>query len=192
MVDYFSDILELKKGTLKTTSDLLLRPSTLIRDYLYGKTLPYQNPFKFLLSLIGVSLFVQLFIAKSPGESLYVQAFNLSLVVLLAGAAWLVFRKEKYNFFEHLIVSGFAVAKITLLALLNQIVYFLCLQIHLNIPYQKAIELGIVAYAVLRLNTGAYQESQWVLPKSVLIVLGSFLVNLLLTLVGDVVWKIWF
>jgi hypothetical protein len=135
------DALNLERGFPSTLVALALRPGEAIRDYLSGRTLPYTNPFKYLLVWVALStLFTAWFDLLSRG---FVDAFpdpdapgaatsylvmevlapfyNLALlfgVPFMALFSRMLFRRAGYNLAEHMVFNGFVYGQQTALFVL--------------------------------------------------------------------------
>jgi hypothetical protein len=132
---------------LHTTRDLLLRPGSVFHDYLAGRRKRYYNATNYFLLVASLATFVTLqfrsFDAKASIEKwteLYAQMgipsgdnefgmlimdwlmthYNIAMLLTLPFLAWssyLLFRKRKLNFGEHMLLHFFAYSVINLLLL---------------------------------------------------------------------------
>jgi hypothetical protein len=100
--------------------DLAVRPGRVAREYVQGRRRKYFNPFTFVLVVVGVASLAMAaagfvnFRGTAPANP--VSAFlqrNVNLVILaqlplLALFAGLLFRAERLNFAEHLVLASYA------------------------------------------------------------------------------------
>lgn len=128
----FEGVLQINKGFLYTAKSLLLSPAKSLKDFFTGKRKKFFKPFSFLLvcgtiylissKLFGNVTFIDDFVtgvkngAKDyPDESINLTLLDffannqtyilLATVPLFSIASFLLFRKSKYNFSEHLIFN---------------------------------------------------------------------------------------
>lgn len=128
----FHDILHgtfhFEKGMLFTAKQALLRPGKAALDYISGKRVNYYNTFYFILILIGatvlISHYFKDFLSNMTMESDVNGEMNLAgqklddifskfgkiliflTVPLTALNSYIVFKREKLIFSEHIIISG--------------------------------------------------------------------------------------
>lgn len=134
--------LRINKGILYTIKELIIRPGVTINNYIIGKRAMYSNPLA-LLILSGVLYNLALYYFDySPIENTdqnneideYIpisQWFSknysnilLSFVPFYALASFLIFRKNGYNYIEHLVINSYLIgAKTFILLLLFPLVY---------------------------------------------------------------------
>lgn len=127
-------ILPVDRGFLYTIKHLMTRPGSMLREYLEGKRVQYIHPFQFMLLISAISLlffsqqdFEQGFQSgfeqtsnKAASEQFRKQimdfffanfsAFLLSVVPFLAAFSRLFYRKNDYNFAEHLVINCYLMA----------------------------------------------------------------------------------
>ncbi|HTL07676.1 MAG TPA: DUF3667 domain-containing protein [Chitinophagaceae bacterium] len=159
------------KGFLNLLLQLFVRPGVVAREYiLEKKRKKYYNPFQFILIIGSIAAFVAInthfaettMEAMGPGTvtsqrvlnfqhaiSKYMGKYYNFLVLLqlpfFALGSFLVYRKYKYNYAEHLTLQTFITAQSTILGMLTMIligtigktgVYFSFLMAPLNMGYQ--------------------------------------------------------
>jgi hypothetical protein len=121
--DVLHGVWHLDKGILFTIKAILTRPGKAAYDYINGKRINYYNVFYLILIFIGLNiLLVNLQHQVNPADRLvtagdaknfynflvgHLKVFLFSIVPLSAFCSWLVFKKLKFNFAEHLIIGGF-------------------------------------------------------------------------------------
>jgi len=119
--DLLHGVWHLERGILFTAKEAIVRPGKASLDYIGGKRIRYYNVFYLSLILIGIAIII-----SHLGQSVQTQGDNaqskefieffskniklivLGIVPLMAINAWLLFRKMKLNFAEHIIAAGFA------------------------------------------------------------------------------------
>ncbi|HEX8694619.1 MAG TPA: DUF3667 domain-containing protein [Longimicrobium sp.] len=165
-----TDALDLNKGLLFTAWSLLRDPGRVVRDYVAGRTVRYTNPVKYLLIVVTlvVLVYVQMGaldammaalkpgtdpsaeLAKNPMGSWMVGHLNVMMLVglpFLAVASWLVFRRARLNYAEHLIFNLYVYAQQSLMSLLLVTPLFAAGQVVPGIVVQCLITLGYYAWA---------------------------------------------
>ena len=160
-------ILDYDRGLWPTLRDLFVRPGTLITNYLEGQRVRYYQPFKLLLVLAAIGAFITLqsgaFSAETFLETIpederqselalifadVLQAFGRFFTVFMflsvpayALFSWLFYRKNRYNFTEHLFLMGYYVCFTTILyVLFTPIMFF---------PPPPAIRAGLGLFVLL-------------------------------------------
>ncbi len=137
----FQSIFNFDKGLWPTTWLMFRNPGRVISGYLNGITLPYFHPFRFVffwltaqvlfLAATGIyadyqnELNLQMNGGAIPPELMdllglfyaYMNIWFLLALPFLAFGSWLVFRKQHYNFAEHLVISAYAYGGITFIGL---------------------------------------------------------------------------
>ena len=140
-------ILNYDKGIINTSKELFVRSGHSIREYIAGKRVTHIKPIASVFILIGVlSLLYNHFHINTfntgawrdftagfngePGElKIDIQVLNefknnnfelveLFYLPLYAFASYLVFKKYKYNYVEHLVLNAFLTAQKLIIALL--------------------------------------------------------------------------
>jgi len=124
-----------EKGMLFTAKQALLRPGKTALDYISGKRVNYYNIFYFILISIGIIALLYHFLAtdstlKSQDEmnaagekvdyifSTYGKFLIFSIVPLTALNSYVLFKRKKLNFSEHIIISGVLLLGIFLILIL--------------------------------------------------------------------------
>lgn len=143
---FFSSVMNLERGLLFTTFEFLRRPQKVTSDYLNGRTQPYFHPFRYVF--IWTTL--QLLLAFSTGmmeaiqESVvqgqmtnaqqqeamnkinsYMSPILMASIPFLALTTYLLFRRPKYNYAEHLIYNSYAYGTVTFAGFLVILIYLL-------------------------------------------------------------------
>ncbi|MEO6978288.1 MAG: DUF3667 domain-containing protein [Mucilaginibacter sp.] len=132
-----SQVLSFDKGILYTSKQLFLRPGESIREYLAGKRVTHIKPIALVILLTGVFALLYGVLGintlnsdawkgleegfnEGPKSELsidikaindfknnHIDLIELTLLPLYSMASFIVFRKYKYNFAEHLVLNGF-------------------------------------------------------------------------------------
>ncbi len=133
MHDLLHGFWHLDKGILYTLKQTFIRPGLAAMDYIGGKRTRYYNVFYLTLIILGLNLLVVHYIHKyNPpkvadidGDGLILYQFItenikyiiLCLIPLFALNGFILFRKLKLNYAEHMIIAGFALLGCTVIAL---------------------------------------------------------------------------
>lgn len=121
--DIIHGVFHFEKGMLFTAKQTLLNPGKAALDYISGKRVNYYNIFYFILISIGVITLLYHFLTNGnkttnssemnmAGEKIdyiftsYGKFLIFSIVPLTALNSYIVFRRKKLNFSEHVIISG--------------------------------------------------------------------------------------
>lgn len=130
--DIKSVFLHYNKSIFYTTKQMFLRPGLMARDYIEGKRIPYYHPFSYLLFVAGILVFLYhsfdirfvLDSGSKVGEALntwtkshYVSTMLLTVPVM-ATCTYIAFRREGYNYIEHLFMNTFFACQRMLLQIL--------------------------------------------------------------------------
>lgn len=165
-----SDALDLNRGLLFTAWSLLRDPGRAIRGYVAGQTVRYTNPVKYLLIVVTlvVIVYVQMGvldamiaslqpgkdlaaeIAENPMNAWMVGHLNVMMLAglpFLAVGSWLVFRRARLHYAEHLIFNLYVYAQQSLLSLLLATPLLATGQVVPGLVVQTAITLGYYAWA---------------------------------------------
>jgi Protein of unknown function (DUF3667) len=130
-------IFHIDKGFFFTFKELMVRPGHTIREYLEGKRVSHFRPLAYLLLLSTISTLVQKacfyfqqkeLLAKGIQSTIhqsffsqYISLFFMLMIPVMSLASWLVFRYQKYNFWEHLLLETFIVAQFNIVLMLMYI-----------------------------------------------------------------------
>lgn len=124
-----------EKGMLFTAKQALLRPGKTALDYISGKRVNYYNIFYFILISIGIIALLYHFLAtdstlksqdemNAAGEKIdhifttYGKFLIFSIVPLTALNSYVIFKRKKLNFSEHIIISGILLLGVFLILIL--------------------------------------------------------------------------
>lgn len=137
--DLLHGTFHIEKGMLFTAKEAMTRPGKAALDYISGKRVNYYNVFYFILILIGLNILLTHYYneialkidpsrtlspsmneaGKSIGELLskYAKFFIFALVPINALNSFLIFKRQKLNFSEHIIISGILLLGILIISL---------------------------------------------------------------------------
>ena len=167
-------VLHVDKGFPYTFYQLVKRPARALDEYLSGRRVSYDRPFSYVLIMSAISVliisrirsFMQQ-LQNHTGESLphtsflsHYQAVFIFLMIPLAGAiTWLVFRKSKYNFWEHILINTYLAAQLNVLLVLISVFSLLKYLITGSAGYSITVFMtGFMLYYALTfsglMNTG--------------------------------------
>jgi hypothetical protein len=121
--DLVHGMFHIEKGLFFTILQIAKRGGNTAKEYIAGKRVRYYNVFYLSLILLGFNILLSFFQKSIKPESAmqitgtavtfvdylarHVKLIVLTLIPLLAMNTWLVFRKNKYNFAEHMVAAGF-------------------------------------------------------------------------------------
>lgn len=122
-------IIHIDKGIFFTIKELILKPGITIKNYLAGKRISHFKPFAFLFIMATIYAVVAKYSnsgtvfndidikAEDDADMIISEAFEwikdhyaYTIVFLLpftALSTYIVFRKNDYNFFEHLVINAY-------------------------------------------------------------------------------------
>lgn len=146
--EFLHGVLHVDKGVFYTMKELTLRPGVALRDYLDGKRIRFFKPFSYLFILSTVYIVLMQFLkisiadisvqsagTQSGDEELARVAENLtsmiinfinnhyaliSLLILpvMALCTFILFRKSRFNYGEHLIINSYISGHMILLSII--------------------------------------------------------------------------
>ncbi|WP_396142609.1 DUF3667 domain-containing protein [Flavobacterium sp.] len=152
--DFLHGLFHVEKGMLFTAKESLIRPGKAALDYIEGKRVRYYNVFYFILLLIGLNLFLSNYYdqlaeiynghsTENRNDALgiklehfftdYAKILIFSFVPLFALNSFILFRKRKLNFSEHIIIAGITFLGILLINTLDSIISFLDFTVNFEI-----------------------------------------------------------
>ncbi|MCC9071463.1 DUF3667 domain-containing protein [Flavobacterium sp. F-65] len=120
------------KGVLYTAKQLLTRPGASIREFLEGKRVKHFKPLSLVIILatiygllyhsFHINIFNEVDLGNSPNEKVIFEKINewmsshfawatLITIPFYALATLITFRKQGYNFIEHLVLNSFLAAQ---------------------------------------------------------------------------------
>jgi hypothetical protein len=134
-------VLHIDKGFFYTFKELIVRPGHSIREYLDGKRVRHFRPLAYLLLLSTLSTLVNKachyltekeYLAKGVKITIegsffshYISLFFMIMIPIMSLASWFVFRYQKYNFWEHLLLETYIVAQFNIALIVIHIATYL-------------------------------------------------------------------
>lgn len=143
--DLLHGVWHIERGIVFTIKQALLRPGTAALEYISGKRIKYYNVFYIILVIIGLTLLVNsiydnmLFeyfkIKNEPATSAqakdidkflgdYAKLIIYAFVPLFAFNSFILFKRKKLNFSEHLIIAGMIFLGVIFINFLFELLYF--------------------------------------------------------------------
>lgn len=126
--DFLHIIFHIDKGILYTVKELALRPGHSIREYIQGKRVKHFNYLSLLVVLVGLGQILYqypILHVQDSGVSEGMSSFSawydrnlsefpklvkLAQIPVFALITWLLFRRAKLNFAEHLVLNAYIMA----------------------------------------------------------------------------------
>ena len=130
-------ILHVDKGLPYTFKQLITHPAKALREYLEGKRVRFFRPFGYVVIMSAVCsllinqirLLIQNVQVKRTGETIiqhpsffshYQSAFIFLMIPFVSICTWLVFKRNRYNFWEHALINSYLAAQLNVLLVLIQ------------------------------------------------------------------------
>lgn len=169
-------ILHVDKGFPYTFRQLIVRPAKALEEYLAGRRVMFNRPFGYviIMSALGALLtgqvrslirYVQL---KRTGEVLeqhesffthYQSVFIFLMIPLATLCTWIVFRKNRFNFWEHVLVNTFMAAQLNVLLVLIQLFSLVKYLVSGSARYSFTLFLtGFMTYYAITFSGLMYKE----------------------------------
>jgi len=184
IVSNVKSLIEFDKGFFHTFWILLSQPGKLIRDYLNGKSRPYNNPIRFFFSVIALIYLLEVayrFYVSRQLEKEFVlsdlddqleytfNTFNLTIVLFTALFNYTLFR-SKFNFTEHLTIMLYQLSMYYFLALIIvQLFYFGLFESFAGQTFMILMILVVVPFIAFRFSLQVFKG------KKIIIILKSIL-----------------
>ena len=110
-------MLDLERGFFPTAVALTHAPGRVVRDYLAGRTLPYSDPFGYLLITFAAFALLSGWLPGvfSGGGGPENRFFTLLLIPFVAAVSRLLFHREGLKYAEHLAAAMFLCGHVVLL-----------------------------------------------------------------------------
>ena len=209
-------ITNLEKGFWYTTLMLFKNPGQVAREFLSGATIRYFNPFRFLVIWMSITAFINLstnlleravnasneFFAKPGEEGLqmtpemlenankfmeYMPLVALIFIPFLALMSYWVFKKEGYNFAEHVVAMMYFYTAFSILNLAWFLLYF---AYPTAIIFNQAFS-GIVAiiYLILAYRSWFKLKTGGAIWRGIVIFIGGNGLYGIFALIGTVIYK---
>jgi len=118
---FLGRVLDLDHGLLHTVHGLTVRPGTVVRDYLAGRTVPYTNPAAYLLICFAAfAIAARVFGGATGSED--DRALAALVVPFIAAASRLLFWRTRLNYAEHLVLVLYLLGHVALILAVLQAV----------------------------------------------------------------------
>jgi hypothetical protein len=212
----FNVITNIEKGFWYTTHMLFKNPGELVRNFLSGATVRIFNPFRFLIIWMSVMVFLNLSLnileksiasfnewnAGNGNEQInltedmlkqankvmeYMPLITLIYIPFIALFSWLLFKKENYNFAEHVVANTYFYTAASIINLLWFILYLLA---PITIIGSQFLN-GLVLLIYFTLAFKSWFQIKWrtSIWKTILVFLGSQACFSILAVIGTIIWK---
>jgi hypothetical protein len=128
----FSEVFNLDHGFLYTSKEMLFRPNVVIKEYLSGSTKKYMHPFRFLFVWVTINSLLTLWLGVLDNNEAFqdlgidiegkefkkvqevlalVQKYMTFIMMLgvpfMAFGSWMIYKKRKLYYTEHLIFQAY-------------------------------------------------------------------------------------
>lgn len=149
VLDALNQLFNLDRGLIFTLLEMLRRPQAVIMAFVEGNRFRYMNPFRLLLisatlavivdAITGSSELIGAIAVRTEGPNLNQIRDNMDLIIiamvpLFALGTFLVFRKPKWNYAEHLAINAYGLSTITIFGALLSL---------LAMPFSDQVRLSI-------------------------------------------------
>ncbi len=135
-------VFHIDKGLWYTFIQLMKRPGPASKEYLAGKRINHYRPFAYVIILSAFTSLVIHWIRKliqysyfrQTGQTLdwgegfftkYQSLFIFLMIPVVSLCTWLVFKKSRYNYWEHMLVNTYMAAQLNVLLIIMYI-FSLC------------------------------------------------------------------
>ena len=143
--DVLHGVWHIEKGIIFTIKESITRPGKAALDYISGKRIRYYNVFYLILILIGLNVIladIYEYLLKTYFPNKYelettttnngsAELFNnyfklliFGIVPILAINSYMLFRRKKFNFSEHLIIAGIVLLGVMVFTTIGQLIDF--------------------------------------------------------------------
>lgn len=166
------------KGVIYLTKELARQPGLVVKNYVMGKRKQYFNPFSYLVLTIAISAFLTNYFhlmeadmantnPRSAMVSKHINLIFLASVPILAFFTWLLFRRAKYNYAEHLTLHAFLGG--------FRVVFFILIFTPMVIFFREHYYAGLSIYFALWLGFASWANIQFFGGRKWLVVLKTVL-----------------
>jgi hypothetical protein len=145
------DAFDFNRGFLFTLYKLLTSPGKLLKGYLAGKTKPYNNPVKFLFTLVAfISIVALLGSDEEIGLLLFLPVISIFFIYTVAFN--FVVYKSRFNIVENFISSLYLTSALVFIVAIITISFFILERVQVmeyNDTLAGSIALGLMSVYVL-------------------------------------------
>ena len=181
------------KGLLFTIKELIIRPGSMISEYLEGKRVNYFNPFTYMLLVSIVGGFFhpysgllehsdRFWLGTPEAIEFTRKHFSIRLLIAIpvyGTMSFIFFRKANYNFAEHLIINAYMIDQIALIFT----AFFILLKVYtfssvgFNIILLSLNAISVVYPLYLYMQTFKNDQVVWRAIKSIIVLICSLFLN---------------
>jgi len=111
---FLGRVLDLDRGLLHTAHALTIRPGTVVRDYLAGRTVPYTNPVAYMLICFAAFAIASRVLGGATGSE-DDRALTALVVPFIAAVSRLLFWRARLNYAEHLVLVLYLLGHVALI-----------------------------------------------------------------------------
>lgn len=157
--DFIHGVFHLDKGFLFTIRELFTRPGHSIREYIQGKRVRHFNYFTLLLIIIAVTHFTGAFSKDIDSDTgsrdlegysrvieEYAKFIMLSFAPLFALSSYLLFRKSRQNYMEHLVMTMYIISGILIINYIVTLTSLFCTNLKVMKFVHASTELLKICY----------------------------------------------
>lgn len=189
---FVAQLTNIERGFLYTTGQLFKAPGKLVTDYWKGRTIPYYNPFRYMIIWTTINLLLAFWLGidemiqsavSAPDAQINVdperfdevtQQFNswLNVLVLLivpvkSVLTYLFFRNRKRNYAEHLIMNSFIYGQGAFISSVTQFVFvFIPYYFAIYFPFYFLVGLAYDSYVFQR----TFKQPWWLIIVKALVI----------------------
>jgi hypothetical protein len=111
----------LEEGLVYTAYSLTVRPATVVRDYLAGRTTRYTHPVSYFFVALGAFALVSRFVSGATGAGELERILVVLVVPFVAAASRVLLWRAGFNYAEHLIALLYLAGQVLVL---GAVLYF--------------------------------------------------------------------
>lgn len=208
--DFFSNVFNAEKGAIPTTLLLLKSPEVVVKDFIKGKTQSYVNPFKYIFFLATISAIVASFIdfgaiiipnhmhdgppnpkADAMGMEIvsllrkYFTALQLLMIPLYAWVSYRIYKKEGYNYAEHVVMVCYLAGFMSILSIFGMIPFIFNANL---LPYFQSFILLFNGYYIFAFYRIGSKKGLLGILKALWFVVLFYVLMILFSATFGVVW----
>ena len=133
-------IFHIDKGFFYTLVKLFTHPGKMLKEYIDGKRVSYFRPLAYVVLMSAIATFIMkgiswisrsIFLKYNPGGAFpeshgffshYISIFIFLTIPLTALVTWLFFIRQKYNYWEHIVMNTYIAAQMNIIIILIKLV----------------------------------------------------------------------
>ncbi len=169
-------ILHVDKGFPYTFMQLIKRPAKALQEYIDGKRVQFFRPMAYVVLISAICSVLISWIRKyirqihfsRTGEALsehpsffshYQSVFIFLMIPVVSAITYLMFKKSRYNFWEHVLINTYLAAQLNVLLLLIQLFLLINLLMTGSLSFSLIIFMtGFMTYYALTFSGLMYKE----------------------------------